>query len=39
MFEIAEEAYAAEDALVELKAAATAVIGSNDAHAVANFLL
>lgn len=39
MFEIAEESYAVEDALEELKAAATAVIGSNNADAMAKFLL
>ncbi len=38
MFHIADEAYAVENAVPELKAAATAVIGSNDEDGVANWL-
>lgn len=38
MFEIADEAYAVSDAIDELKAMATSVIGSNDEDAVAKFL-
>lgn len=38
MFRAADEAYAVANALEELKAAATAVIGSNDEDAVANLL-
>ena len=39
MFKAADEAYAVSNALDELKAAATAVIGSNEEDAVAAFLL
>lgn len=39
MFEIADEAYAVENAVPELKAIATAVIGSNDSDGVARWLL
>ena len=39
MFEIADECYAVNNAVEELKAAATAVIGSNDADGVAAWLL
>ena len=39
MFRIADEAYAVENAVPELKAAATAVIGSNDKDSVARWLL
>ena len=38
MFHIADEAYAVENAVPELKAAATAVIGSNDEDGVAKWL-
>lgn len=38
MFEIADEAYAVENAVPELKAIATAVIGSNDSDGVARWL-
>ena len=38
MFRAADEAYAVSNALEELKAAATAVIGSNEEDAVAKFL-
>ncbi len=38
MFRIADEAYAVENAVPELKAAATAVIGSNDEDGVAKWL-
>jgi hydroxymethylpyrimidine pyrophosphatase-like HAD family hydrolase len=38
MFRIADEAYAVENAVPELKAAATAVIGSNDDDGVAKWL-
>lgn len=38
MFEIADEAYAVENAVDELKAIATDVIGSNDSDAVAKWL-
>jgi len=38
MFELADEAYAVENAVDELKAAATAVIGSNDDDGVAKWL-
>ena len=39
MFHIADEAYAVENAVPELKAAATGVIASNDADGVAKWLL
>lgn len=39
MFQIADEAYAVENAVGELKAAATGVIASNDDDGVARFLL
>ena len=39
MFEISDECYAVENAVDELKAAATAVIGSNEEDAVAKWLL
>ncbi len=39
MFEIADEAYAVSNASEKLKSAATAVIGSNDEDAVANWIL
>ena len=39
MFHAADEAYAVENAVPELKAAATAVIGSNDDDGVAKWLL
>ena len=39
MFEIADEAYAVSNAVSELKALATGVIGSNDDDAVARWLL
>jgi Cof subfamily protein (haloacid dehalogenase superfamily) len=39
MFKMADEAYAVENAVPELKALATAVIGSNDEDAVAKWLL
>lgn len=39
MFQIADEAYAVENAVEELKAAATGVIASNDDDGVARFLL
>lgn len=39
MFRLADEAYAMENAAQELKAAATAVIGSNNADGVAKWLL
>lgn len=38
MFEIADEAYAVENAVPELKVIATAVIGSNDSDGVARWL-
>lgn len=38
MFEMADEAYAVQNAAEELKAVATAVIGSNDEDGVAKFL-
>ncbi|MDE6517807.1 MAG: HAD family hydrolase [Acetatifactor sp.] len=38
MFEIADECYAVENAVPELKAMATAVIGSNDSDGVARWL-
>ena len=38
MFRVADESYAVANALEELKAAATAVIGSNEEDAVADFL-
>lgn len=38
MFEIADESYAVENAIDELKAAATGVIGSNDSDSVAKWL-
>ena len=38
MFHVADEAYAVENAVPELKAAATAVIGSNDDDGVARWL-
>ena len=38
MFHFADEAYAVENAVPELKAAATAVIGSNDEDGVAKWL-
>lgn len=38
MFEIADEAYAVENAVEELKAIATGVIGSNDSDGVAKWL-
>ena len=38
MFKAADEAYAVANAIDELKAAATAVIGSNEEDAVAAFL-
>ncbi len=38
MFEIADEAYAVENAVAELKTVATAVIGSNDEDGVAKWL-
>ncbi len=38
MFEVADEAYAVENAAKELKAAADGVIGSNDSDGVAHFL-
>ena len=38
MFHLADEAYAVENAVPELKAAATAVIGSNDEDGVAKWL-
>ena len=38
MFRVADEAYAVENAVPELKAAATAVIGSNDEDGVAKWL-
>ena len=38
MFHIADEAYAVENAVPELKAAATAVIVSNDEDGVAKWL-
>lgn len=38
MFELADEAYAVENAVPELKAIATAVIGSNDSDGVARWL-
>ena len=38
MFRVADEAYAVENAVPELKAAATAVIGSNDDDGVARWL-
>lgn len=38
MFEIADESYAVENAVDELKAAATGVIGSNDSDSVAKWL-
>ena len=38
MFRVADEAYAVANALDQLKSAATAVIGSNEEDAVANFL-
>ncbi|MBD5483811.1 MAG: HAD family hydrolase [Lachnospiraceae bacterium] len=38
MFEVADEAYAVENAVEELKAAATGVIASNDDDGVAHFL-
>ena len=39
MFSIADESYAVSNALDEVKAAATAVIGSNNEDAVANFIM
>ena len=39
MFEIADEAYAVENAVEELKAIATGVIGSNDSDGVAKWLV
>ena len=39
MFRVADEAYAVEKSLDELKAAATAVIGSNDDDAVAGKIM
>lgn len=39
MFKMADESYAVENAVPELKALATAVIGSNDEDAVAKWLL
>ena len=39
MFEIADEGYAVENAVDELKAIATQVIGSNDEDAVAKWLM
>ena len=39
LFQIADEAYAVENAVPELKAAATDVIGSNDSDGVAKWLL
>jgi hypothetical protein len=38
MFRVADEAYAVANAIGEVKAAATAVIGSNEEDAVARFL-
>ena len=38
MFRVADEAYAVENAVPELKAAATAVIGANDEDGVARWL-
>ena len=38
MFEIADEAYAVENAVPELKAAATGIIGSNNDDGVAKWL-
>lgn len=38
MFEIADECYAVENAVPELKAMATAVIGGNDSDGVARWL-
>ena len=39
MFEIADEAYAVENAVPELKAAATGIIGSNNDDGVARWLV
>ena len=38
MFEIADEAYAVENAVNELKAVATGIIGSNENDGVAKYL-
>ncbi len=38
MFEMADEAYAVENAVSELKGKATAIIGSNDDDGVAEWL-
>ena len=38
MFEVADEGYAVENAVDELKAMATAVIGSNDEDGVARWM-
>lgn len=38
MFEVADEAYAVENSVLELKEKATAIIGNNDENAVADFL-
>lgn len=39
MFEISDECYAVENAVDELKAVATAVIGSNEEDSVAKWML